>query len=240
MGPDLKLAVEELYRVYGSFPLAEGVDFCAHCVDPERVEALRRTPLRELTPDQLGPLMFKAMSTWGDLPYFKHFLPRLLELLAAGRMEDWSYSVFLPGKLASCYDEGTDDERDALTTFLHDWWMSTVLSWPSLSPVQDVLETIEQSGRRLVPYLGAWPVATSEPAARHLANFVRDWMVSTVTDTQYWQDVDRWLRHDVPAALLEAAVRDGGDPAVAAELAEAVDVLASYCSYRSEEEAFRR
>src|SRR5947207_1073672 len=82
---------------------------------PDQVEALRVTPLRQLNPEQLGPFLVNAVTMWGDVTYFKHFLPRLLELVADGAMEDWSYPSFLPNRLALCWTDGTEEERDAIT-----------------------------------------------------------------------------------------------------------------------------
>jgi hypothetical protein len=238
MRDDLNAAVEELYQTFAEVPLAEQVDFCAHCVDPERVETLRRVPLRRLAPEHLGPLMCKATTTWGDLTYFTHFLPRLLELLAAGDMEEWSYPSFLPSRLARCLTEGTESQRSAIDDFLRAWWFSTLSSWPSPCQARDVLDTIDRSGLRVVPYLAVWPVAAGEPATRHLAAFVSEWVAAKPRhDDQVWLDVDRWFRGPVPSDLLEAAFVQANDPSVTTELADAVDFLDFYRSLRGPAQA---
>ncbi|MEV0806890.1 hypothetical protein [Micromonospora sp. NPDC050200] len=236
MRDDLKAAVEVLYQAFGNVRVIDQVDYCDHCVDPAQVEALRRTPLRQLTSEHLGPLLFNAMSTWGDLGYFKHFLPRLLELVATGEMEDWSYPTFLPSGLKQCWTTGTPGEHRAIAGFLEAWWLATTSSWPSPCSPRDVLETIDGSGQRVVPHLNALPAQAGEPAARHLAAFIEDWMVSTRTAEQLWVDVDRWLRGPQPSALLTAAFMDATDPSVAAELGKAEGSLAFYRSWRDAEQ----
>lgn len=225
-------AVEELYRAFGTVPLIDHVDYCAHCVAPEQVEVLRQTPLRRLTAAHLGPLLFNAMSTWGDLAYFQHFLPRLLELTATGAMEDWSYPSFLPSRLASCWTHGTAEQQAAIARFLAAWWSATTSSWPGQSQPGDVLETIGRSGQPVAPYLAAWAADRSEAAVRHLAAFVGDWLVSSQTADRFWTDVDRWLRSDAPLAMIAAAIDHAGDPSVADELTDGADSLSVYRSSR--------
>ncbi len=235
MRDDLKVAVEELYLAFARVPLTDQVDYCDHCVAPEQVAVLRRTPMRQLTSEHLGPLLSKAMSTWGDSRYFKHFLPRLLELVAAGEMEDWSYPTFLPSRLKRCWAEGTPGEQHAIAGFLQAWWLATISSWPSRCKPRDVLETIDAAGHRVVPYLNAWPSQPDAAAARHLAAFVDDWMASAKTGDQFWVDVDRWLREPQPSALLTAAFKDASDPSVSEEFGDAEHSLALYRSSREVE-----
>ncbi|HEX8660002.1 MAG TPA: hypothetical protein VF690_20835 [Hymenobacter sp.] len=49
--------------------------------------------MRELTEDDLGLYAGKAMTTWGTVDDFKHFLPRLFELTAAFRAPYEEYVV---------------------------------------------------------------------------------------------------------------------------------------------------
>jgi hypothetical protein len=221
---DLESAVEGLFRAFDSAPLNDRVDYCDHCVSPEQVEALLVTPLRQLTPDQLGPLLFKAMSTWGDVAYFKHFLPRLLELVAGGAMEDLSYPSFLPSRLACCWSEGTEEERNAVEGFLRAWWSATISRGDSPCMPRDVLEVIDGCGLPVKPYLDVWSMDTGEAAVGHLAAFIEDWVLISWGSDRLVIAIDRWLGSDVPSVLLKQV----SDPALARELTEATDLLAFY------------
>lgn len=57
-------AIEELYRVHRDVPLDPDVSYCDHCLGPDDVEELRRTPLRELSADATRLLLFAE----SDLP----------------------------------------------------------------------------------------------------------------------------------------------------------------------------
>jgi hypothetical protein len=218
---DLDTAVERLFEAFRSPPLAGHVEFCDHCVDPAEVEELRVTPLRDLTPDQLGPLLFNAMSTWGDAAYFMHFLPRLLELVAGGAMEDWSYPSFLPARMASCWDAGTEEQRKAIDGFLLAWWTATLSRPDQPCRARDVLEVIDGCVPSVTPFLDMWSMATGEVAVRQFADFVVDWGFSGQASDRLTAQIDGWLRGAGPAVLLDQA---------AGELGEAADSLAVYRS----------
>ncbi|KUG09713.1 hypothetical protein [Solirubrum puertoriconensis] len=54
-------------------------------------QQLAATALRELSEEDLRIFHFKVMTTWGDVNDFKHFLPRIFELLAQFSLgfEEW-------------------------------------------------------------------------------------------------------------------------------------------------------
>jgi hypothetical protein len=92
----LQQAVESLYLVFGAYPLSS-LDGCPCCVSAANKEQVTHRALRELTQDDLGRYAGKAMTTWGNVDDFKHFLPRLFELTAAFQSPYEEYVVF--GKL---------------------------------------------------------------------------------------------------------------------------------------------
>jgi len=54
---------------------------CECCVSDEEIRLLLSKPLGQLTENELGHFMRSAVSTFGDVEDYKHFLPRILELL---------------------------------------------------------------------------------------------------------------------------------------------------------------
>ncbi|GIM89595.1 hypothetical protein [Paractinoplanes toevensis] len=221
MRDDLDAAVAGLFQAFQDARLSEHVDYCDHCVDAEQVDALRVTPLRQLTPEQLGPFLFNAVTTWGDVAYFRHFLPRLLELVASGAMEDWSYSSFLPGPLARCWTDGTEEERGALSRFLSAWWSATVSHRDSPCRPQDVLEVIDGCGMPAKLYLDAWSNNAGAAAVRHMADFIEDWMLGSSGSARFTAEVDQWLRNDASSVIRDRVT----NPALFDELAEVRDLL---------------
>ncbi|MGC4744316.1 hypothetical protein ACLQ28_01440 [Micromonospora sp. DT201] len=233
MHSELQAAVDDLYAVFGRYPLIEDVEYCDHCVDPEQVLALHRPPLRQVTAEQLGPLLFSSTTTWGDQRYLNHFLPRLLELVAAGDMDDWSYEVFLPSRLEDLWRSGSDDERSAISDFGWAWWRETISTWPSACEVGDVLNTIADCGQDVSPYLAELEGRVGEPAARQLAELVSRLVFRRRQDDQFWREVDDWLSGPAPANVLVAELSATADPDVAQQLSDAYEKLALWRQTRS-------
>ena len=193
-------SAEELYGVYAAVPLDPGVDYCDHCVTEAEVRALHTTPLRELTAGQLGPLLFSSTTTWGDIAYFRYFLPRLLELTAAGAMNDWSYPSFLPRRLLLSCEHDTPEQAAAIDRFFAGWWSRTLATWPPACDATEVYDTLTEAGVPPARLLDAWRSAPPVSGARHLAAFAQ--MTLTISGTG--AELREWLLGPVPQDVLTA------------------------------------
>ncbi|MBV9263342.1 MAG: hypothetical protein JO324_03400 [Candidatus Eremiobacteraeota bacterium] len=77
-------ALALLYAAFSRYSMSEPFDFCSHCVSAEEVDELRRTPLHDLTFDQLSTIAYNIIFTIGAVADFKFFLPRLIEAARYG------------------------------------------------------------------------------------------------------------------------------------------------------------
>ncbi len=83
---NLQDAVEGLYSAFAGYPLADQIE-ASPLVNVENTKArLRAVPLRAISADDLGLFAFKAMTTFGGVNDFRHFLPRIAELLSYQRL----------------------------------------------------------------------------------------------------------------------------------------------------------
>lgn len=121
MNESLKKSIENLYSVFSKYEIRSFIEGCPCCVSDRDKEKIHSKELRELEEEDLSRYAFKAMTTWGNVGDFKHFLPRILELcidhdigiqpfgifgkLKYGKLEIWEYA-----------------EKEAVTTFLLEWW----------------------------------------------------------------------------------------------------------------------
>jgi hypothetical protein len=190
-------AIEQLYRAYATVPLDPDVAYCDHCVAEKQVTELHSYPLREIPAETIGRLATKGISTWGDEAYFRHFVPRLLELTAAGELADFSVESFLPSRMRSALAAGTPEEHAAVDEFLTAWWADTLARYPARPEALTVYEMITAFGWPGAPLLEG--LADARPG--HLADFVAD----TAVQSPPPPEIDAWLRSGVPAALLAAA-----------------------------------
>ncbi|MER7891524.1 hypothetical protein ABTX15_17025 [Micromonospora sp. NPDC094482] len=224
MSTGLDRAVGQLYAAFGRHPRPTRTAHCPHCVRPDEVAALLGAPLRALTAEQLCRYAGKAGTTWGDLADLRYFLPRLLELLAAGRLDD----PLVPDKLLSTVGEHwrswPTDEQQAIEAYLDAWWRRTLRDFPAPVEVAEVLAAIGATGVDLRPYLSTWAGDGGQPAARHLAEHLAYWQPD---DRRPWaRAVRAWHASGAPARVLEAALLAADDPAIAEEISAGYDVAA--------------
>ncbi|TWT87178.1 hypothetical protein Mal64_27140 [Pseudobythopirellula maris] len=172
-----KLA-ETIERLYATFaPYRVGDDFvgCDCCVSPEESGELASRPVRELTYEDLEHYSRSAMSTWGDVRHFKHFLPRLMELAVEYRDEFLDLAVVF-GKLRYAqWQAWPPTEVNRVDEYLREYW-AYQLSLDLDSPHSDAIDTVlcaEGCALESVePLLSAWLAEDSISAKKHLAAFV--------------------------------------------------------------------
>jgi hypothetical protein len=112
--------------------------------------------------------------TWGDLDDFKHFLPRLFEILAFDRFRDGFVAMeTLVGALSrGGWNDWPVAERETVRSFLRAFWDVHLRVWPSPEDVDTVLTSIAQAEDDLTPYLDAWEAATGREPVLHFADFL--------------------------------------------------------------------
>jgi hypothetical protein len=221
----LSVAVETLYVVFGRYRLPDHVEFCGHCVGGQEVAELHGTPLRRVSVEQMGVFLWNTGSTWGDQVYFNHFLPRLLELVAAGQLNDSSYPVTLPRRLAEPWQRGSDEERAAVDGFARAWWQHTMSTSPSACQPGDVFDTLLACGQNPESYLDAWPVHAGEPAARQLACLVDMLLPGIDADVRFSRVVNSWLLGPFPIGFLRESLTASSEPHVARHLSKTIEDL---------------
>ncbi|MGN7865772.1 hypothetical protein [Chryseobacterium sp. 22458] len=121
----LESSVEHLYGTFSVYPPVPCMSGCPCCVSEADKENLHIRPLRELEENDLLKYVFKALTTWGSIEDFKHFLPRLFEILAKGGLI--AYLDTIIGKLEyGKFEMWPENERAAVETFLLKWWQNHV------------------------------------------------------------------------------------------------------------------
>lgn len=120
---ELRKAIKNLYIVFSKYELRENINYCpCGCISSEDINNIYSKPLQELTDNELGKYSFKAMSTWGDSYDFRHFFPRLTELMLEGGYP-LAYSEIILSKLD--YGEwqtwDTEEQEAILSYFIALW-----------------------------------------------------------------------------------------------------------------------
>lgn len=73
--------IDVCYFLFSRYTRNPDLEGCPCCVSEEDKHRLLSKPLKLLSTDDLYKFTFKAMSTWGEVNDFKHYLPRILELI---------------------------------------------------------------------------------------------------------------------------------------------------------------
>jgi hypothetical protein len=171
---EIAAAVAELYRVFQPYRIGPDFSGCECCVDPRDTARLANTPLPELTLAELKRYSFKAITTWGDVRHFKHFLPRLFELVAKDLEGLIEFEVLL-GKLEDGkWQDWPNFERAAVERFLAAIWQAELareLTCEGDGRIDTILCGLGRCFSELDPLLSVWIGADSAPACRQLAQF---------------------------------------------------------------------
>jgi hypothetical protein len=169
---ELRSAVERLYQTFSRYRLPVHVEGCPHCVSDKDHALLYAKALRDLGPGELARYAFKALTTWGDENDFRHFLPRIFELISADG-GDWTVPEAVFGKLPyGNWQTWPSDEQQAITIFFEALWSNVLDHYPHAFSAEECLRCIAQAVDDMSSYLGRWHIGQSLAHAKHFAEFV--------------------------------------------------------------------
>jgi len=155
-------AVEGLYAAFSQYPLPTNTYPCGGCHSPGADDMLHAAPLRQLEWKHLADYATDALLVWGDLDCFKHFLPRIFELLLTA--SDWRRGTPTPEMVFARFKYGEwrtwpESEQAAVEKMLQAMW-ETILSNPPIESgyidVDQWLCCISYCENSLTAYLDRW------------------------------------------------------------------------------------
>lgn len=121
---ELKLSIEKIYHVFSRYPVRSSIDGCPCCVSTSDKETIHSKQLRQLQEEDISKYTSKAMTTWGDVEDFKHYLPRIFELASTTEFIVDTFIVL--GKLDyGKWIEWELDEIESINDFLLAWWTNS-------------------------------------------------------------------------------------------------------------------
>jgi hypothetical protein len=244
--PELIEAIENLYKIFESYRLRADTEPCPCCHSSEDGARLRSKLLCKLGPKDLSKYAMDALYTWGTENDFKHFLPRILELLTqadeVGRAFVPPESVF--GKLIYESWCSTDwrnwpaSEQAAISNYARAVWNAVLDSDPDeLSTAAfDWLCAFAYAESDLSFYLDQWLAAGSANAHRNLARMiVLDGVLNATGPgggywaerSEQWQQLVDWLRRSEVKQKLARGIEKWSDAPFGNELFDAAVLLPS-------------
>ena len=171
MSLTLNQAIENLYQTFASYPLNKYMDACPCCIDKHDRNNLKSSPLRELI--DLNRYSDKAMTTWGNEDDFKHFLPRIFELVMSHEGIGCTNLETIFGKLSyGHWDRWPITEQETIRDYFRTGWSHLLEEVDPKNSPDKWLCSIGIVGENLQPYLEYWVNACSVIAYKHLADFL--------------------------------------------------------------------
>lgn len=243
--PKLSEAIEALYRVFQRYGLRSNTDACSCHHTAEDEQRIHRQPLRKLSQNDLRAYAMDAVYTWGTGDDFKHFIPRLFELLtqSSDYGRDFEHPAGVFGKLvyeswcSSCWRSWPDGEQQAIVDYFGAVWDAALDSDPEDLPFDGVhgwIQAIAQAEHDLNRYLDHWLNASSVNSHRNLALMImQEGLPHTKSPSggywaghrQQWEQLNRWLRLPEVRQKLVNGVERWSESPFASELSDAAVLL---------------
>jgi len=234
--PELREAIEGLYSTFSGYPLRDWTDPCPCCHKPGEEERIHSKPLRQLNNEDLDQYSSNALFTWGGEDDFKHFLPRLFELVIHTEDSGLKFAdpqVVIEKLSYATWHTWPVHEQKAISHYIRCVWRAVLETPPEELAFDGAfgwLCSIAQAEENLEPYLGEWIAAESLCAHRHLARLVVEEELPSKQENPgaYWTDcaaqwnqLIEWLRQPCIREKLARGVDAWADTDEAKELLEA-------------------
>ncbi len=205
---NLQAVLENLYHTFSKYTTA-GIHHCdCGCIDPDNVKKLSSKPLRELETDDLISYHGSALYTWGDLDHYKHFLPRICELISVKR--DFSYVTLDELYCKLDYAEWTnwpENEQQAIMDYVIADWIDFANTQNSEIRDTEIGYYSKFFGLREV--LRLWQVSKTDASLRNFVYFFYYHGTQIlngglrIADIKYKQEFLDWLKREELTSKLE-------------------------------------
>lgn len=174
----LNQSVSQLYKVFESYPLKPKIKGCPCCISDAGELKFHSKSLNELTENDLLPFIYASQSTVGDLEDFKHFLPRILELIVKGKGLPNVIMSYIKKNYYAQFIEWPLLEQEAIVNFLQSWWDYELSAdhdeyLPS-SELRDCIEAINKLDDDCVKFLEFGLMNKSAYAICHIIDLLGD------------------------------------------------------------------
>lgn len=232
----LQQSIENLYQVFSKYPLAPVIEGCPCCVKDDDQQTIHSKTLRRLSGEDLAQYAFKAMTTWGGADDLRHFLPRLLELVAFDKLGVETEIVFHKLSYAD-WQNWSEKEREAIIVYFKELFAFTIEKGETDAHLcGEYLAAFANAGCDLTPFLEMWLDAPSKNKILSLLYFVGEENYSYNPFLAAFPDkraqIVNWLTSDQTIKTLEDLFFNDEQLKDSAEISELLELIAVLRSYK--------
>jgi hypothetical protein len=188
MTPALKTAIANLYVTFSHYPFRPEIDGCPHCVSAEDQKKLAAKALNLMESEDISRYSWKAMTTWGEVEDFKHFLPRLLELIATTGIA-YNSGVVLRKLEYAKWNDWEQAEKDSTHSFLLAWWTESITEKDGLI-LYEFVDMYNVLGG-VDPLLKHWVIDFEDCSFRNLVWFIQSNYYDLLGKKSYFKEFDQ-------------------------------------------------
>lgn len=212
--------IASLYATFARYNVKHPLEGCPCCVGAQDQRTIHG-PLRELSADALSHYSAKAMSTWGGIEDYKHFVPRILELLGSAKVAGYhGFDVWLvAGKLTYAeWRTWRPEEQALIERCFHELWLAFLDGDAPALCDTGMIDAIRALGNDIGPWLAHW-----DPT--HLMHAERLAQSVLYLPRRSHKEFSAWLRSAERLRALEASFEVHVETPQADIIAEAIDRL---------------
>lgn len=185
MTEKLRLSIENLYSIFSIYPLHEKIEGCPCCVSDSMQSTIQSKELRKLSNDDLSKYAFKAITTWGNTSDFKHFLPRIFELMSSDSLIVNSFTVLRKLSLAN-WKEWSEKEQQAINIFLFSWW-ENILRYKDYFD-HEIFVEIYKLTQDIDQLINHWIIKFDENSFISFINLIEDYFYDLKNDRKEFKE----------------------------------------------------
>ncbi len=112
---ELGRALHDVFARYSD----PGTSFCGYCYTTDEMRRITASSIPALSPDDARTLLWECWDHWESADVYRHYLPRILEVLGPPDLEEDLYAGHVLETLASLgFQDWPEAERHAVLDFL--------------------------------------------------------------------------------------------------------------------------
>jgi len=202
----MKVIIEKLYSTFSSYYIKGNLRerSCDCCVTDNEIRELLSKPLKELSADEIGHFMRSAITTYGDVTDYKHFLPRILELLI-DQKADLVFDFMCFEKLNySEWETWPSEEQRVLDDYFISFWEEVIFNETATdNQIDEVFELISKYSNKTTA-LNLWLASTTQKSALFLVEAYLNNTYSKLFEYDF-ENISKWLGSKAVLQKIESA-----------------------------------